>query len=421
MAAPIIGLGLARPSDNGTGESGRHSDYFGGVQTALQQAGLYRPTLVIDQARLNHNVDTLTGHIPADKNFRVVAKSLPSMKLLQSVMQRNGTNRLMVFHQPFLNRVATDFPEADILLGKPMPIAAVKRFFDFLKPNGFKPDQQIQWLVDSLERLAEYREFARNSNTGVMQINLEIDVGLHRGGFTMPENTAKAIQLLQDEPNMSFSGFMGYEPHITKIPSILGGQDGALQNTLDEYAAHMNAAKEILGSDYDPNKLTYNIGGSKTYQLYDQSHPQNELATGSGLVMPTDFDAQTLDDHLPACFIATPVLKAVDRTQIPGIEFASGLLNWYNRNSARSYFIYGGYWKGQYVSPAGLELNSLYGRSTNQEMLNGSKNMRLAVNDFVFLRPTQSEFVFLQFGDIAVYNAETQSISDMWPVFNQTA
>jgi hypothetical protein len=43
----------------------------------------------------------------------------------------------------------------------------------------------------------------------------------------------------------------------------------------------------------------------------------------------------------------------------------------------------------------------------------------LQADDWVFLRPTQSEFVFLQFGDIAVYD-EAQ-IVDHWPVFSETA
>ena len=39
-------------------------------------------------------------------------------------------------------------------------------------------------------------------------------------------------------------------------------------------------------------------------------------------------------------------------------------------------------------------------------------------DDWMFLRPTQSEFVFLQFGDIAVLDG--QEIVDHWPVFSGT-
>jgi hypothetical protein len=44
-------------------------------------------------------------------------------------MRRARTEALMVFHQPFLNAVAERFPEADVLLGKPMPLAAARTFY----------------------------------------------------------------------------------------------------------------------------------------------------------------------------------------------------------------------------------------------------------------------------------------------------
>jgi len=135
--------------------------------------------------------------------------------------------------------------------------------------------------------------------------------------------------------------------------------------------------------------------------------------------MPTDFDVPSLNDHVPAAFIATPVIKALDKTQIPGLESAAGLLSAWDPNTARTFFTYGGYWKSRPESPAGLQTNSLFGRSTNQEMLNGSESVQLKRDDFVFLRPSQSEFVFLQFGDIAVFDGE--HISEVWPVFQQGA
>jgi D-serine deaminase-like pyridoxal phosphate-dependent protein len=48
-------------------------------------------------------------------------------------------------------------------------------------------------------------------------------------------------------------------------------------------------------------------------------------------------------------------------------------------------------------------------------MLAGSAKVELAQDDFVFMRPTESEGVFLQFGDIAVYDGE--AIADWWPTF----
>jgi len=51
-------------------------------------------------------------------------------------------------------------------------------------------------------------------------------------------------------------------------------------------------------------------------------------------------------------------------------------------------------------------------------MYNGSKSISLKQDDWIFMRPTQSEFVFLQFGDIALY--ENGEIKNLWPVFSES-
>jgi D-serine deaminase-like pyridoxal phosphate-dependent protein len=49
-------------------------------------------------------------------------------------------------------------------------------------------------------------------------------------------------------------------------------------------------------------------------------------------------------------------------------------------------------------------------------MINASMKNPLEMNDWIFLRPTQSESVLLQFGDIAVYDGN--SFVDYWSVFS---
>ena len=135
-------------------------------------------------------------------------------------------------------------------------------------------------------------------------------------------------------------------------------------------------------------------------------------ALGSAFVKPADFDLDTLAHHRPASFIATPVIKT-GRTELPGSEWLTGPMSFMDPNTARAFFIYGGHWLATPVSPPGLQFSSLYGRSSNQEMLTGSTHVALKPNDHVFFRPNQSEAVFLQFGDIAVYDG--QNIAEMWP------
>ena len=92
--------------------------------------------------------------------------------------------------------------------------------------------------------------------------------------------------------------------------------------------------------------------------------------------------------------------SAYQPDDVTRIEKMKGFLNFLNRKNRQSYFIYGGFWKADYCYPKGISENELYGSSTNQTMINSSAKKDLEVDDFVFLRPHQSEFVFLQFGKI---------------------
>lgn len=418
VAAPIAAIVAAKPRAN----AGAHDEYFADLQGALRRAGLFRPTLVIDRARLAHNIGRLKAHLPKNKHYRIVAKSLPSLKLIETVRAATGTDRLMVFHQPFANFIAAQMSDAQLLFGKPKPAGAAQRFLAQQRNAAFDPAAQVEWLVDTPQRLAEYAMLARAQQAeglGPLKINLELDVGLHRGGLRSAQAVAEAVRAIEAEPALRFSGVMGYEAHASKIPEFLGGPRGALAKSMAFYSECVAAARDVLGERFDADALTLNAGGSSTYQLYDESAPCNELAMGSGLVMPTDFDKPTLADHQPACFISTPVLKALDRSELPGLESMTGLFRAWDPNTARAFYIYGGYWLAGTVSPPGLQRNAIWGHSTNQDLLNGSRDVQLEVGDHVFLRPQQSEFVFLQFGDIAVY--DQGEIVDSWAVFQQVA
>jgi len=415
--AVVGGAGLLWGWRTSNGDKGgNHNAGFQALSAALDRAGLARPTLVIDKQKLLANADVLKAHLAGKFHLRVVAKSLPSLPLLKAVMTRTDTRRLMVFHQPFLNLIAQEMPDTDILLGKPMPVAAAARFYQHHQAPEFDARTQLQWLVDSGARLAQYAELARQRGEPML-VNLELDVGLHRGGISRIEDLVAALSMIEQAPMLNFSGFMGYDPHVSKTPGLLGGPEGAFASAQQRYRQFVDAAEIHLG--HSLADLTLNAAGSPTYQRYDGGQLATELSVGSALVKPTDFDLDTLADHQPAAYIATPVLKSLPVAQVPGIEKLARLQSWLNPNSRQAFFIYGGYWKALPESPPGLSIHPLYGRSTNQEMLNGSASINLQADDWVFLRPTQSEHVFLQFGDIAVY--DNGEITDSWPVFTQGA
>lgn len=408
-AAAVGGLALLRPSDQG----GPYTPYFSTLNDNLKKQGPGRPVLLVDRDRLLANAAKIRAHLAPDKAFRIVAKSLPSLPLLQTVMTAMSTSHLMVFHQPHLNAIATALPSGDMLLGKPMPVNAAATFYRTLGKTGFQPERQLQWLVDTRERLLEYQQLAKSLGTK-LRVNLEVDVGLHRGGMQdTGELNAMLDVIAPPDSGLEFAGFMGYDAHVGKIPSVLESRDTSFHKACDRYRLFQQALFARL-PELKEKPLTFNGGGSPTLRLHTKDSPLNEVAAGSCFVKPTDFDLELLADLEPAAFIATPVLKSLEGTTIPGIEGMRSLLSGWNPNQQRSYFIYGGLWQAHYESPQGLFDNGLYGKSSNQAIVNGSHRVPLKVNDQIFLRPTQSERVLLEFGDIGVVS--NGQLVDWWPV-----
>jgi len=211
---------------------------------------------------------------------------------------------------------------------------------------------------------------------------------------------------------------MRYGPDIPAVPPTLGVGNKALKGAGNIYQAALEQATQALGADAITG-ITRNAAGSPTYRYYEDTTLANEISAGSCLVKPTHFDSELLEPHLPARFLATPVLKSLPTTRMPGLEFADGAKQAWNPSSSHPVFIYGGHWLAAPVDPPGLSYNPTFGRSSSQEMLNGGPDLALDADEFVFLRPHQSEAVFLQFGDIAVY--EAGEIVDYWPVFDASA
>lgn len=399
-----------------------YSPYFKALNDALKKDGPYRPALLIDLDKLDRNIQALRKIIPSHIAYRIVAKSLPSPQLLSYIVERTGTQRLMVFHEAFLKQTAIDFPGSDVLLGKPMPVKAAAAFYREFAPvssagaTAFDPQRQLQWLIDTEERLAQYQQLAAALGTR-MRINIELDVGLHRGGLGTPEQLKPLLDRISADPqHLEWAGFMGYDPHVVKLPRMIKSPQKAYAQSQAIYRGFIEWAKTQY-PNIDVTALCLNGAGSPSMALHREGSVINDLSAGSCLVKPTDFDIPTLEDFEPAAYIATPVLKKLSGIELPGMESFKGLAPQWNPNWQQTYFMYGGKWSARFESPVGLRGNGLYGTSSNQEIVNGSRLTQLDVDDHIFLRPTQSEAVFLEFGDILALRGG--ELVFRWPVLTQ--
>ncbi len=370
-------------------------EHFAALNALLQEIGTGMPRLVIDLDRLDANLELLCDlHAPED--LRIVAKSLPSQDLLAHVFRRLGRERLMVFHLPFLMQLVERFPRADILMGKPLPIDAMRRFYHGRPVNAFDDTRQLQWLADTNERLLQIVELATTLGKRIT-VSIELDIGMHRGGASARRALGTMLDTIRGyQQVVRLGGFMGYDAHVPKAP-LPRTVSAAAKRAKRRYAEFLEYA--FTGwSDLEEDDWCVNGAGSPTITMHHEDSPLNDYSVGSALVKPTTFDLPALQDFQPAAWIAAPVLKRLQGVRIPFIERLPS-------RGRDTLFIYGGKWMAEPCWPQGVRENPTYGLSSNQQLLTVPRSSRVAVDDYVFLRPTQSEAVLLQFGDICAVRA----------------
>ena len=378
---------------------------WGAIARELRHEGPGYPVMVLDLDALDRNCDVIAGKLPRGKSLRLVAKSLPSLPLLDYLRRRTGARGQMVFHAPFLAPTLAADREAELLVGKPLPVRAAAGVL------AAQPDaaDRVIWLVDTLARLAQYADLAR-ARAVRLRVAFEIEIGMHRGGFVGAELDTAIDALDATGGALELAGLMGYDAHVGAVPRLLQDPDAAHRRACATY----RAASERVRARRPDATLVYNGAGSRTFHRHRDDSPLTELAIGSAFVMPARFDQPSLADLEPAVMIATPVLRAWDGTSLPGL---AATRTWWPRVAARferSYFVYGGRWDGVIAWPPGFVENRLYGASYNQTLVNGPRAHAIEVDDYVLLRPNDSEHVMLQFGDLWVTRGGR--LHARWPV-----
>jgi D-serine deaminase-like pyridoxal phosphate-dependent protein len=378
---------------------------FGRLSNILSAHACAQPTLLIDQRAFDKNITQLQQVLASGFHYRLVVKSLPCIALIQYVLAKTDSQRLMCFHLPFLKKMVDTFPDSDILLGKPMTDQGLESTLVWLKQKQASA-HSIQWLVDSEARLRSYDEIAQKQQLKI-KINLEIDIGLGRGGFKDTSSFERALAFIKNSEHLCFSGLMG-------------GPKAAVKKAQATYAKFKNIALTYFNSD----DLCFNSGGSTTithYQAANKSATKkssehsaaNELSLGSALMKPCDFDLPSLRAFEPALYIASPVLKVLDAPSLPGPPFLTKACKALSLLPQKAACIYGGNWLAQAVYPERFERIKLFGHSSNQEMYALPEDSTLRANDWVYFRPSQSEALMLQFGDIAFIDADDKLT--WWP------
>lgn len=380
-------------------------DYFRSLATALHDAGRHRPTLVIDLDRLDANLEIVRSGIAPGVALRVVDKSLPSIPLLAHVMEKLVTRRIMSFDLGITCAVLQAFRDVDILFGKPMPTAALgTQFADMTAEAIADFAARTVLLADGVPRVEQLAALAETYGLR-LRIALEVDVGMHRGGLATPAEVRHVSAEALRSGSLMLEGIMGYEAHIPAIPGFAGGSVGEAKAVKARLAAFAEALPTAC-------RRIINSGGSKTVLTYADPGAATELSVGSAFVKPTDFDVEALSSLKPAVFISTPAVKVVDAL-LPGPAWMTKVFQAFGLFGKRGCFLYGGHWMAKPAFPQGMRESRLWGHSSNQQFMALPDTCDLREDDLVFFRPTQSEAVLWQFGDIQLFSQG--KIVGKWP------
>ncbi|NVO54542.1 alanine racemase [Rhodobacteraceae bacterium B1Z28] len=366
--------------------------YLSQLSETLRHHGVDHPIAVIDLDRLDANCRAALAGVDTGLHRRLVAKSLPCLPLLDHIRSLVPTSGLMTFSEPMLHELLGVETGTDHLIGKPLPVRSAARV---LAAHSDAVDR-VQWLIDTPERLHEYLTLSEDTKSP-LRLSLELDIGLHRGGLT-PDQVDQVAQAITTHPYARLSGVMGYEAHLAKLPTFLRSR--ANRVCAEIYRQAVAALPDTDG------QLCLNTGGSLTFQSYSSDGTANEVAFGSVLVKPSDFDHAMTQDFQPAAFVATPILKAIPSNLLPGLEFLP-------RRNKTDIAVSGGHYLGQPVFPSGFAYSSIFGRSSNQEVWTGPASTQVGPGDIALIRPSQSEAVLNQFGSVLAVRGN--QVIHEWP------
>lgn len=388
LSAVIALLALA-PADQG----GPHGPAAAALQAELVRTAPGRAHAVLDLDALEHNADAIRAAVPDGIELRLVSKSLPSMPLLAHLMDHLGTDRLMVFSEPFLDATLRAFGRrVDLLLGKPLPAAAARRLMTAHDTG------RVCWLIDDLPRLDAYLAVAQQRGQAA-RVCVELDVGLRRGGARDIAALDALLTRIASHPDaLSLGGLMGYDGHVPHAPPVIADSDDEFARVQQRYGALVDAARATHPALFAGHPII-DGGGSGTYARYtdDLTTPVNELSIGSAFLAPAHFPAARAAGLEPALLLAAPVLKRLDEPRLPFADAMGPLMAWWNPNHAVHFFLLGGGWPADPASPPGITRNPLWTDDgvinllPNQPLFTGSASVPLRPGDMIFFDPWQGD------------------------------
>jgi D-serine deaminase-like pyridoxal phosphate-dependent protein len=345
------------------------------------------PVLMLDLAALDRNTQVVASFAREQGwSLRPALKSFRSPRLTAYLLRRLPEPRGLVFNLYELDAIVAAAPAGvDLMGGYPPTVGELRAF---LRRRGPRKRHRIRLLVDSVPLLEELARLARRTPRRLpLDVALELDVGMGRGGMNEPGELAAAIEILRRERDrLRLGAVLGYDGHAT-LDGDPTYRKGVAAQAIEFYRRHLDE----LAAFVDPRTLIRNGPASSNYRNW-VGGPANEISPGSAFLfagyLNGGYDTEGL---FPALTMAGAVRRITsDHPSLPltGTSPPGA--------TEQEIVVQGVGSAGEVVWPAGARGDDASGGGDALVVPKGS----VALGDYVLYRPTQTEVGVQQFDAI---------------------
>jgi len=364
------------------------------------------PLAVVDLDALEANADDLVRRA-AGTPIRVASKSVRVREVLHRVLARPGFAGVMGYSLReglWLVSQGVD----DVLLGYPtVDVGAL----DDLAANPAAA-AAITLMVDDVAQVDLAAKAAAAHGTTI-RVCLDVDASLqvrfgpiraHLGVRRSPVHTAEQAgelaAYIAQRDGIDVRGVMFYEAQVAGLPDSSPAVRAVKKLSIRDLATRRTAVVEAVEAAVGHRLELVNSGGSGSVQTSAAAPSVTEVTAGSGLFVPTLFDAYRSFEPRPAAFFGLDVV----RIPAPGYATAFG----------GGYIASGPPTKSRQprpVFPGGLSLTDREGAGEVQTPLRVPARSDLRIGDRVWFRHAKSGEVMERFATVHLVRGEAVEAS----------
>ncbi len=344
------------------------------------------------------------AHRAAGKPIRLASKSVRCRTLQERTLARDGFRGTLAFTLPEALWLAGEGFD-DLVVAYPTVDRAALR-----ELTEGEARERISVMVDSTEQL-DFIARAVGDGRPPVRVSIDVDagwaplggrvrIGAKRSPLRTPEQGAALAREIVGRAAVELDGLMAYEAQIAGVGDRPPGKPltglalRAVQAMSARELAERRAAVVAAVQAVAPLRFV-NGGGTGSLHTTTREPAVTEIAAGSGLYGPTQFDAYRAFAPRPAALFALPVVRKPSRsiaTALGGGYLASGAGD--ASRLPRPHL------------PAGLRLDKQEGAGEVQTPLLGAPARELQIGDRVYFRHAKAGELCERFDRLHVVSGE---------------